>query len=203
MKNRFNLNEEEKKQIRNLYGIGVIVEQDDDDYDFGSHPRKYSPPPSDETWPFTMERYEFENKVPGGTGLPEKCDKCLMATIPEQYLDRDKRFGVFKAIVKLIVQVSGSRYNLTGAKGTEDQFGNKLSTDTVSTWEKPIIKLSDITDILKDFSPLGIFKIGRELFKCATNECSPKKIHDYRVKTVKGYDISVLGKYGNSLQGKE
>ena len=175
MNNRFNLNEEEKNRIRNLHGI--INEQFK----------------SSDVWPFTMHKYDFENNLvtPGGTGLPQPCDKCLMATIPEQYLDKDKRFDVFKAIVKLLVQVSGSRYNLTGAKGTEDQFGNKLSTDTVSTWEKPIIKVSEIVDILKDFSPLDAIEIAKDLFKCATNECSPKKIHEWRKQLTK--DIVVDG----------
>ena len=161
MRNRFNLNESEKNRIKGLHGI--IVEQDDDDYHFGSH-RRAAPSwqTVDDTWPFTMTRQEFEQRTFGGTGLPEKCDKCLMATIPEQYLDRDKRFEVFKTIVKLIIS-----YQLTQK-------------------DKP--KLSDITALLKAFSPLGAFKIGRELFKCVTNECSPKKIHDYRVKTVKGFD---------------
>ena len=146
MNNRFNLNEEEKNRIRNLHGI--INEQFK----------------SSDVWPFTMHKYDFENNLvtPGGTGLPQPCDKCLMATIPEQYLDKDKRFEVFKTIVKLIIS-----YQLTQK-------------------DKP--KLSDITALLKAFSPLGAFKIGRELFKCVTNECSPKKIHDYRVKTVKGFD---------------
>lgn len=167
MKNRFKLNESEKNRIKGLYGI--VIEQDDDDYDFGSDPAPRTRPPSDDTWPFTMERYEFENKVPGGTGLPEECDKCLMATIPEQYLDRVKRFEVFKIIVKLIIS-----YQLTQK-------------------DKP--KLSDITALLKAFSPLGAIKIAKDLFKCVTNECSPKKIHTYRVE--KGFDPTNVTGYRN------
>ena len=89
MRNRFNLNESEKNRIRGLHGI--VNEQFQ----------------KTEIWPFSMSERDFQNRIPGGTGLPEECDKCLMATIPEQYLDSDKRFGVFKTIVKLIVQTTG------------------------------------------------------------------------------------------------
>ncbi len=177
MKNRFNLNESEKKRIRGLHGI--VNEQF----------RK------DEIWPFTMERWEFENRTPGGTGLPVECDECLMATIPEQYLDKDKRFGVFKAIVKFILQLSGTRYVKTGDFGTGDPDYENLGGETdmertlynnvgpsvVSTWEKPMIKLSHIIAILKDFSPLGIISLAKDLFKCMNNECSPTKVLPHQI----------------------